>query len=136
MNSIDDVRKSGRDGKKSTWHLLFHLPTYREAVAFTIQAGTIVNEIRLENFDGTNQQELKLPHLQFDSTEAIELAIYDFALVEGDGHTVIFSGYHFKAIKENNIPFLTVVGTLNAKMAEIHFNAATGEYLGWTESHS
>lgn len=135
MNSIDDYTNSGKDGKKSTWHLLFNLPTHQEAIALTIQNRKVVKEILLKDFDSSYQKEITRDQLNLNGSEAVKLAIFDFALEEGDGHSVMFSGYHFKVIEDNGIQFLTVVGTINSKMAEIHYDANSGEYLGWTESH-
>ncbi|MBG9783093.1 hypothetical protein [Shouchella lehensis] len=135
LNSIDDNQPNGENGFRSSWHLLFNLPSNEEGLAITIENREIVKEIVLEDFDSSYQNEIFKGQINFNSDEIIKIAISDFKLEKGNGQDVIFSGYHYKLIEDQGIQFLTVVGTIDSKLAEIHFDAQTGEQIGWTETN-
>lgn len=132
LNSVDDGKISGDNGKKKVWQLLIDLPQKDKRVGLNIVNGNINDTIYLNgksrSTDFINEEDFK-----YDSDSAVILAIKNFKLEPGDRNNYIFKGYHFKLIKENNFTFLTVVGNKGNEREEIHMNARTGEYLGRTQ---
>ena len=134
MNSVDDDKKSGLNGKKENWQMLIVLPNKNKRVGITIENQKITRTQMLEGAS-SSYFIIRENEMKFDSDEAVKKAINEFSLEPGGKDNYLFNGYHFKLIKDNDILFLTVVGDKNDTQMEVHFDATTGKYLGRTEHH-
>lgn len=134
INSVDDDKKSGMNGKKENWQMLIVLPNKDKRIGITIENQKVT---RTQMLDGASSSYfiIRENEMKFNSVEAVKKAINDFSLEPGGKDNYLFNGYHFKLIKDKDILFLTVVGDKNDNQMEVHFDATTGKYLGRTEHH-
>ncbi|GED64184.1 hypothetical protein MKX57_09955 [Lysinibacillus sp. FSL M8-0216] len=128
MNSVNDGKINGSDGKKGNWQGYITLPNKRLSIIFVIEKGKLKS---YDVIDSDEQLPIKDEDIKVDSNEVVKKAISEFKLEPGNDN--FLNGYHFRLIRDEKNVFLGVGGQKTGKRAEIYFNPKNGEYLGGIE---
>lgn len=133
LNSVNDSKVSGFDGKRADWQGILSLPTKERRLLFGITDGNLkVYEI----IDGSQELTIGDSQLKVDSDLIVENAIKEFKLEPGAKDDPFSNGYHFRIMIAENGIFLAVNGQIRGKGVEIYYNPQNGTYMGRTEDVS
>ncbi|WML39624.1 hypothetical protein RCG19_21010 [Neobacillus sp. OS1-2] len=128
MNSVDDGKNSGFDGKRGSWNLMFALPEKEKRLLVVIESGKIKTTRTLDEI--TKEEVIKRNEISINSNKAVMNASKNYGLKPGYIKN-FFNGYHFKLEKEDNKVFFAVVGVNKENnLTDIYFNARNGEFFG------
>lgn len=125
LNSVDDEKVSGNDGKKANWQGIFTLPNKGQRMIFVIEKGKLKS---YHIIDGSKELTIRDSEVKIDSDQIVEQAAKDFGLEARRDQ--FSSGFHFRILRDNRHLFLVVDGQINGKAAEIYYNPRTGAYIG------
>ncbi|XKO54432.1 hypothetical protein ACI2WT_16785 [Lysinibacillus fusiformis] len=81
MNSVNDGKINGSDGKKGNWQGYITLPNKRLSIIFVIEEG------KLKSYDVIDRDEqlpIKNKGIKVDSSEVVKKAISEFKLEPGN----------------------------------------------------
>lgn len=130
MSSLDDLNAKptnmGADGKRHKWNFDFNVPNTTEHILLTLYSDGFKN---IKEISGPNFPEnlIKLDEIVYDSPELVKKAKTDFNLSAGKNWA---KGFHFVLGKENNIPYVSVVGdNPSGELTFINYNPTTGNLL-------
>lgn len=128
MNSVDDGKNSGFDGKRGSWNLMFALPEKEKRLLVVIENGEIKTTQTLDEI--IKEEVIKRNEISINSDKAVINASKNYGLKPGYIKN-FFNGYHFKLEKEDNKVFFAVVGfNKENNLTDIYFNAKNGEFFG------
>lgn len=128
LNSVDDEKVSGSDGKKANWQGIISLPNKDRRLRFVIE------KVKLKSchiIDGSKELTINDFEIKIDSKQIVSQAAKEFGLEPREDN--FSSGYHFRILRNEKNIFIAVDGQKNGKAAEIYYNLRTGRYMGRME---
>lgn len=131
LNSVDDERADGENGKRRNWQGVFALPNRNHDMVFVIEKGKLKKYTIIA---ASTEYRIKDSDIQLDSDQALKKAIKQFKLKINPKEDVFRHGYHFRLLRDAKNIFLSVRGRSNGNYLEIYYDARNGKYLGRTES--
>ena len=132
LNSVNDGRISGGDGKKGNWQGIISLLDSNQRLLFGIEEGKLN---AYEVIESSEELTIKDSELKIDSDQIVNYAIDEFKLKPGSKNDSFSNGYHFRVLRDEKNIFIAVSGQLDGKGGEIYYNPRNGEYMGRTESN-
>jgi hypothetical protein len=129
VSSVDDKKNTGSLGEKKYWNVIYKLSDENKDFFIFIEGNKIVQGKKILHQE---DPEINVANLNYDSKDIAKIAIKKYKLKPGTGkENPVFTGYHFKLLKDGNFTFLGISGfNENKKFSEIYFNPKTGKYLG------
>ncbi|MBS4189819.1 hypothetical protein KHA94_06310 [Bacillus sp. FJAT-49705] len=131
LNSVDDGKVSGQDGKKANWQGVFALPYINRQIVFVIEKGKLKS---YEIIDKSDELTIKDKNIKIDSPQIVKAAIKYFNLQPSPRDHPFSHGYHFRILRDEKNIFFAVDGQVDGKAVEIYYHPKTGEYMGRTEA--
>jgi len=128
LNSVDDKKVSGGDGKKGNWQGIISLPNKNQRFIFAIEKGELKN---FKFMDGSEKLTIKDSDIKVDSDQIVMQAVTEFKLEPGNNQ--FSNGYHFRILRDEKNIFMAVNGQVDKKEMEIYYNPKDGKYMGNTE---
>ncbi|MED3689819.1 hypothetical protein P4534_13505 [Peribacillus butanolivorans] len=131
LNSVDDKKTSGHDGKQRNWQGVYTLPTKNHHMVVVIEGGRLKNYTIISS---STELSIKESEIKTDSDLIAKKAIKQFKLKPDPKEDPFSHGYHFRLLRDDKNIFLSISGQSNNKNMEIYYNALDGQYLGSSES--
>ncbi|WP_100402568.1 hypothetical protein [Bacillus sp. FJAT-42315] len=131
LNSVDDRRVDGTNGKRRDWRGVYALPNRDRHLVVVIEKGKLKNYTIAASSD---EYRIKNSDIQIDSNQIVKQAITQFELQPGPKDDPFSTGYHFRIVRDAKNIFISVSGERNGKRVDVYYQAKTGEYLGRVES--
>ncbi|WP_338749356.1 hypothetical protein [Bacillus sp. FJAT-52991] len=131
LNSVEDGRADGEDGKRRRWVGVYSLPSRDRHMVIVIEKGHLKNYTITSSSD---EYTIKDSEIKTDSSQIVKKAIEKFNLQPGPKNDPFSSGYHFRIVRDAKNIFVSVSGERNDKIVDIYYQAKTGKYLGRVES--
>ncbi|MGG4268269.1 hypothetical protein [Peribacillus simplex] len=131
LNSVDDKKISGGNGKRENWQGVFTLPSKNFHMLAVIEGGRLKSYTIISS---STELSIKESEIKIDSNQIVKKAIKQFNLKPDPPKNSFSHGYHFRILRDENHVFLSISGQSNNKNMEIYYNALNGQYLGHSES--
>lgn len=131
LNSVDDKRADGENGKRRNWQGVFAMPTRNHDMVFVIEGGKLKEYTIIT---ASTDHRIKDSDIQLDSDQAVKKAIKQFHLKPEPKEEVSPHGYHFRLLRDAKNIFLAVRSQADGHYVEIYYDPRSGKYLGKTET--
>lgn len=114
LNSVDDEKVSGNDGKKANWQGIISLPNKDRRVIFVIEKGKLKS---YHIIDGSKELTISDSEIKIDSNQIVNQAAEEFGLEPREDH--FSNGYHFRILRDEKNIFIAVDGRIDGMAVEI-----------------
>lgn len=112
LNSVDDKKVSGQNGKKGNWQGVLALPSINRHMVYVVEKGKLKN---YRIIDSSDELSIKDSEIKTDSSQIVKSAIKQFNLQPSPKDHSFSHGYHFRIIRDEKHIFLAVDGQVNGQ---------------------